>query len=110
MIQGQTTTVRDVRRPLEGQARRAREAAQELRCTTRAQRTAAICAMASRLRGGVDEILQANHADLGEARREGLGDAKLDRLKLDEKRLEEVAAGLEAVAGLPDPVGEVVDD
>lgn len=91
-------------------ARRAKEAAGELRRTSAAERTAAIRAMAARLRTRAGEVLEANRADLEEARRAGLGEAKLDRLKLDEKRLEEVARGLEAVAALADPVGKVVDE
>ncbi|MFN3484967.1 MAG: glutamate-5-semialdehyde dehydrogenase [Planctomycetota bacterium] len=91
-------------------ARRAKEAAGELRRTSAAQRTAAIRAMAARLRTRAGEVLEANRADLEEARRAGLGEAKLDRLKLDEKRLEEVARGLAAVAALPDPVGKTVDE
>jgi glutamate-5-semialdehyde dehydrogenase len=91
-------------------ARRAKEAAEDLRRTSAAQRTAAIRAMAARLRSRGGEVLEANRADVQQARQEGLGEAKLDRLKLDEKRLEEVARGLEAVAALPDPVGKVVDE
>lgn len=91
-------------------ARRAKEAAGDLRRTSAAQRTAAIRAMAARLRSRGGEVLEANRADVQQARQEGLGEAKLDRLKLDEKRLEEVARGLEAVAALPDPVGKVVDE
>jgi glutamate-5-semialdehyde dehydrogenase len=91
-------------------ARRAKEAAVELRRTSAVQRTAAIRAMAARLRSRAGEVLEANRADVQEAKQGGLGEAKLDRLKLDEKRLEEVARGLEAVAALPDPVGKVVDE
>jgi glutamate-5-semialdehyde dehydrogenase len=111
MMQGQATSVLNVSRlSCEGQAQRARDASQELRRTTPALRTAAIGSMAGRMREGVDEILEANRVDLDEAKRNGLGDAKLDRLKLDEKRLEEVAAAIEVVASLPDPVGRVVDE
>jgi glutamate-5-semialdehyde dehydrogenase len=53
------------------------------------------------------EILDANRADLEAARQAGQGAAFLDRLALDEKRLEAIAAALREVASLPDPVGEV---
>ena len=51
------------------------------------------------------EILAANARDLAEAEGEGLAPALRDRLALDGKRLEAIAAGLEAIAALPDPVG-----
>ena len=110
MIHGWTSAIRSVRPSCEALARRARGAAEELRRTTPSQRTAAIQAMATRLRSGADEILEANRVDLEEAEREGLGEAKLDRLRLDERRLEDVAVGIELVAALPDPVGEVFDE
>jgi glutamate-5-semialdehyde dehydrogenase len=110
MIQSQATAVSSERRSSEEWARQACEAAQALRRTTGSQRTAAIRAMAARLRGGADEILEANRIDLDEAKRQGISEAKLDRLKLDQARLEEVATGIEAVAAVPDPVGELVDE
>jgi glutamate-5-semialdehyde dehydrogenase len=56
-----------------------------------------------------DAILAANRADLDRARADGRAPAALDRLTLDEHRLQAMADGLEAVARLSDPVGEVVD-
>jgi glutamate-5-semialdehyde dehydrogenase len=56
-----------------------------------------------------DAILVANRADLARARADGTAPAALDRLTLDEPRLQSMADGLEAVARLSDPVGEVVD-
>jgi glutamate-5-semialdehyde dehydrogenase len=55
------------------------------------------------------EILAANREDLAAARAAGQGAAYLDRLALDEKRLAGIAAAIEEVAALPDPVGEVTD-
>lgn len=91
-------------------ARRAREAAALLRTAGAVKKTAAIRAMAARIRSRAGDILAANREDVAEARQAGLGEAKLDRLRLDERRLEEVARGLEAVAEIPDPVGKVVED
>lgn len=88
-------------------ARRAHDAAASLRCARPEQKSAAIRLMAARLRARSGEILEANARDLRES---GLGAAKLDRLKLDAGRIEEMARGLEIVAGLPDPVGRVVDE
>src|SRR6185369_12404090 len=51
----------------------------------------------------------ANKADLEQAKAERLSDAKLDRLALDAKRIDELAKALDAVADQPDPVGKLVD-
>jgi len=60
------------------------------------------------VRDRASEILAANAHDLEEAEGEGLSSALRDRLALDPKRLEAIAAGLEAIADLPDPVGRVL--
>ncbi|MGC9671279.1 glutamate-5-semialdehyde dehydrogenase [Planosporangium sp. 12N6] len=90
------------------QGRRARAAATTLATTTRATKDAALRAMADALVGRSAEILTANAADLAAGRAAGLTDALLDRLALSEQRIEGMAGGLRQVAGLPDPVGEVV--
>ena len=77
----------------------ARAGADALRAATAEQRTAAILAMAEALRAHADAILAANREDLAEAIRHQ------DRLMLDEARLDAMVAGLDTVAGLPDPVG-----
>ncbi len=89
-------------------ARRAKEAAAALRTAEPARKTAAIRAMAARIRERRAELLEANREDLGAAK--DLGEAKRDRLALDEKRIDEMARGLEAVAAVEDPVGKVVDE
>ena len=80
-----------------GQA--ARSGAEALRAANAVQRTAAISAMAERLRVHAPAILAANAADLAVATR------MPDRLMLDAARVEATAAGVDAVADLPDPVG-----
>lgn len=90
-------------------ARTAREAAAALRRTSAADRTHAISAMAAALRTATPEIVAANARDLDAARAAGQPDTRLDRLRLDGTRLEAVAQGLDAIAALPDPVGQVVD-
>ncbi len=89
---------------------RARAAAPLLARATPALKTAALHAAAAALRSGAPTILAANAEDMAAAEAKGLTSAMLDRLKLDEKRLDGVAAGLEAVADLPDPVGRVLAD
>lgn len=88
-----------------GMGRTAREGAHALRLATPEQRTAAIQAMAAAIREDAVAILTANAKDLGRAEANGVSGPMLDRLALDEARLEGVAAGVEAVAAIPDPVG-----
>jgi glutamate-5-semialdehyde dehydrogenase len=68
----------------------------------------AIRAAAGRIRARMDEILAANAEDMEAGREKGLTAALLDRLALDPGRVEGLAAGLETVAGLSDPVGEEI--
>jgi glutamate-5-semialdehyde dehydrogenase len=89
-------------------AARAREAAHELAVATRAVKDAALLAMAEALVARAGSILAANADDVGAARDVGTPDALVDRLTLTEDRVAGMAAGLRDVAGLPDPVGEVV--
>jgi glutamate-5-semialdehyde dehydrogenase len=89
-------------------AKRARAAATELALATRAVKDAALEAMAAGLVADAAEILAANRADLEAAASRGTPDHLLDRLRLDSARLDGMAQGLRDVAGLPDPVGEVV--
>jgi glutamate-5-semialdehyde dehydrogenase len=75
---------------------------------TRAAKDAALNAMADRLVEGVEEVLTANTEDVSAAADNGVPEAILDRLRLDAGRVHAMAHGLREVAGLPDPVGEVV--
>jgi glutamate-5-semialdehyde dehydrogenase len=86
----------------------AREGARALRLATPATRTAAIQAMADAIRARASDILAANARDLARAGSNGLTAPMIERLMLDDKRLEGVAAGVEAVAAIPDPVGTEV--
>jgi glutamate-5-semialdehyde dehydrogenase len=86
--------------------RRAREAAAELALAAAEAKVVALREGARVARDRASEILAANACDLAEA--EGVSPALRDRLALDPKRLEAIAAGLEAIAELPDPVGRVL--
>jgi glutamate-5-semialdehyde dehydrogenase len=86
-----------------GQA--ARHGAQALRVATPAQRTAALQAMAAAIRADAPAILAANAKDLDKAGAGGLTAPMVERLMLNPERLEGVAAGVEAVAAIPDPLG-----
>jgi glutamate-5-semialdehyde dehydrogenase len=92
------------------QAKRAKEASVLLRRANGIQRSAAIQAMGARIRTRIGDVLEANKADLDQAVHDRLSEAKLDRLKLDEKRIEEIVKGLDAIAAQPDPVGKIVDE
>lgn len=89
-------------------ARRARIASRSLGLASRAEKDAALLAMADALRAGTDAVLAANAEDLRRGREQGVGESLLDRLALDESRLAGIADALAQLASLPDPVGEVV--
>jgi len=90
-------------------ARAGRAAQRELAGLTADDKAAALRSAAKSLRAASAEILRENAKDLAAGEANGLSPAMLDRLKLDDKRLEGIASALEAVAALPDPVGEVID-
>jgi glutamate-5-semialdehyde dehydrogenase len=88
--------------------RRAREASYALAAASRADKDAALRAMAGALRDGTAGIVEANALDVAAAREAGTPESTVDRLRLDPARVDAMAAGLEDLAGLSDPVGEVV--
>ena len=88
--------------------RAARRAADVLTRSSGAARNAALRAAAAVIREDRARILEANAVDMAKARSAGLSAAMLDRLALDAARIEAMAAGVEAIAGLDDPLGEVI--
>lgn len=93
-----------------GMGAKARAAAYALAVLDADQKNAILHAMAAGLREHKRTILDANALDIAAGEAHGLTAAMLDRLRLDAPRLEAMAAGVEQVAGLPDPVGEVLAD
>jgi glutamate-5-semialdehyde dehydrogenase len=89
--------------------RRAKHAARTLALASTAQKDQALTAMAAALRAHNADILSANHEDLAEAKGAGATPAFLDRLALDEQRVEGMAESLEVVRGQPDPSGKVTE-
>jgi glutamate-5-semialdehyde dehydrogenase len=89
-------------------AKRARVAARTLATLSTAVKDRALHAAADAVLAGVDAVLAANAEDLAAARAAGTPEAMLDRLALNPQRVDGIAAGLRQVAGLPDPVGEVL--
>lgn len=95
---------------MDGMGRAARTAAAELAKCSGESRDAALQEAARILRGRVDAIIAANAIDMAAARERGLSDAMLDRLMLDADRVAAMAAGIDTVTGLRDPVGRVLDE
>lgn len=90
--------------------KRARAAGHALANLAADQKNAILRAMAAELRSQATGILSENAKDLEEGRENGLSSAMLDRLRLNESRLEAMADGVEQVAQLSDPVGDVLDE
>jgi glutamate-5-semialdehyde dehydrogenase len=99
------TTTRTVTESLQD----ARAASLVLGRAPTAKRDAALTRLAALLRERADDVLAANAADLADERAAGLTEALRDRLTLSADRVEAMAAGVEAIADLPDPVGEEID-
>lgn len=72
------------------------------------QKNNALQKMAEALRDSATELMEENKKDIAYAEQKGLSKALIDRLALNDKRIEEMAAGLQEVAALPDPAGEIV--
>src|SRR5580693_1579568 len=98
----------DLRQQVHHAARRARVAARVLASLPTVAKDQALCVAAEALVANTDRILAANAEDLNAARSAETPTAMIDRLALDSKRVEGIATGLRQVAGLPDPVGEVL--
>lgn len=87
--------------------RRARAAARRLALAPPEQKNAALRAMAAALRADASSILEVNALDVADVKASGALPSFVDRLTLDQKRIEAMAAGIEEIAALPDPVGVV---
>jgi len=94
---------------LQDLGRRAKAASRSLRSASGASRNAWLARSAEALRRQTASILEANQADLDTAPERGLTEAAIDRLRLSPERVDAMAAALEEVAGLPDPVGIVTE-
>ncbi len=94
---------------LTGLCTSAKEASRGLATLDSGAKNDALLAIAAALVEFAPEILEANVRDLESGGENGLSQALLDRLALDERRIAEMAAGVRKIAALPDPVGEVID-
>jgi len=86
----------------------AQAAAKRLARASTAEKNTALNAAAAALRASVQQILEANSRDIEFGQNKGLSAAMVDRLVLNSERIETIALGLEAIAELPDPVGDVI--
>ncbi|HOA59383.1 MAG TPA: aldehyde dehydrogenase family protein, partial [Dermatophilaceae bacterium] len=89
-------------------AGRAKTASRRLALLSRADKDAALHAIADALDAAIPAVVQANADDLTQGRERGMAEGLLDRLMLDEARIRAIAEAVREVAALPDPVGEVV--
>lgn len=94
---------------VQAKAQAAKQAAAKLAVTSTAVKNAALLAMAAALEVQQSEILAANERDMTAAAAKGMKSSMLDRLKLTAERISGMADGLRQVAGLADPVGNVID-
>ena len=96
---------RDVERVMAELGRRARAASHRLALAAEGEKNAALRAMAACIRAAAPAVLAANADDVAEAKSRGQAGSFLDRLMLDDSRVEAIAAAVESIADLPDPVG-----
>jgi len=97
----------DISKYVMDKASEAKEGARALARALSGQKNAALMEMASALKKRAKELIIENKRDIQFAKEKGLSRALIDRLTLNEKRIDEMAKGLAEVAALPDPVGEI---
>lgn len=88
--------------------RKAKSAAFEMGKLSADAKNSALCRMANALESNAEKILAANKIDVEAARHKGIKASLLDRLALDQKKIQSMAKELREVSGLPDPVGEIL--
>ncbi|BCU77670.1 glutamate-5-semialdehyde dehydrogenase [Luteolibacter sp. LG18] len=98
-----------LRQTIHQMGQQARAAAHRLSQLPSEAKNRILHAMAGELRLRAPQLIAANALDLEAGEAKGLSKAMLDRLKLDDARIEAMAAGIDQVASLPDPVGQVLD-
>ncbi len=105
--ESEPTTV-DERENVHSAARRARIASRALALLTTAEKDSLLRSAADAVVAAAESVLTANAADIEIARAAGTDEGLLDRLRLTASRIDGIAAGLRQVAGLPDPIGEII--
>lgn len=102
-------TAEQIKEHIYGMGKQAKQASYALANLSSDQKNNILRAMAGELRTASAAIIQANAKDIANGEINNLSGAMLDRLRLDEARIDAIAAGVEKVASLPDPVGEELD-
>ena len=100
----------DIRERVVERAKRCHAAARYLAYSTTDQRNRALLRAAELLRERAADLIAANAVDMERGAEKGLSSAMLDRLKLNDKRIEEMAVACEEVATLDDPIGDVLEE
>lgn len=104
----QDASTSDLGKDMQALGSKARTAARRLALAPADQKNLALQKAAAAIRVRRSEILKANALDMEAARAKALSNALLDRLSLDDKRVENIAVALEEIAALPDPVGSII--
>jgi len=104
----EAATEHNIAEIMQDMGQKARKAALSAELASTDVKNKALTASAGYLRDAAADIIAANQKDVTAGIQKGLSDAMIDRLKLDEKRIESIAASLEMIAELPDPVGRVL--
>jgi glutamate-5-semialdehyde dehydrogenase len=104
------TNASEIASVMDSLGRAAVDAARALAQATTMQKNAALAAAAAHMRAQCAQILAANKADMQQAKDRGLSGAMLDRLALDEKRVEAMAKGIEDIIALADPIGTLMTE
>ncbi len=99
----------DIQRYMTGLGKDARAASRELARANTGKKNTALLAMADSIMASQARLIEENNKDLEAGKANGLDDALLDRLALNEERILGMAEGLQQIAALPDPVGEITD-
>ncbi len=99
----------DIKQYMQQVGQQAREASREMARADTATKNRALLNIAAAIRRDKEKLLAANRADLEAAKAAGMETAMLDRLALTEKSVATMAEGLEQIAALPDPIGEISD-
>ena len=106
---GYSLVVATAAKTVEQTCREAKDASHLLARASRDEKDACLRDLADRIDASAAALLDANRADVEAGREEGLNEALIDRLALTESRIAEMANGVREIAGLEDPVGEVVE-
>ncbi len=99
----------DIKQYMNEVGQRARQASRALVKANSNTKNKALLAIAEQLEVSMDTLIEENNKDLSAGKDKGLDDALLDRLALNEERIQGMAEGLRQIAALPDPVGEISD-